>query len=167
MTIRVEPIRKQITIECGQEHAFKVFTAGMGGWWPRAHHIGKVEMKSAVVEPAVGGRVYEVGIDGSECEWGKVLVWDPPRNFTWSWQLTAQWQYDPDFVTTVEVKFVAEGPKRTLVQLEHRDLERYGEAASTIREQLEPGWILTLDDYAKDHPELAASIAKFGDGKAA
>lgn len=150
MTTRVEAIRKQITLECGQEHAFKIFTAGMGRWWPREHHIGKVEMKTAVVEQKVGGRVYEVGVDGSECDWGKVLVWEPPQRFTWTWQLTAQWQYDPNFVTTVEVKFIAEGPKRTLVQFEHRDLERFGDAAAEIREMLDKGWLRTLEVYAKD-----------------
>jgi uncharacterized protein YndB with AHSA1/START domain len=121
----------------------------MGSWWPREHHIGKAEMKTAVVEQKVGGRVYEVGVDGSECDWGKVLAWEPPHRFSWTWQLTAAWKYDPEFVTTIEVKFVAEGARRTLVQFEHRDLERYGEAAAAMREQLDKGWEYMLDVYGK------------------
>ena len=149
MTERIEPIRKEIVVECPQERAFRVFTQKLDTWWPREHNIGLVEMQAALLEERVGGRVYERGIDGSECSWGKVLVWDPPRKLVWTWQITAEWKYDPDFVTEVEVTFQAEGPQRTRVMLEHRDLERYGEAAEAIRKTLDSGWGGTLALFAK------------------
>jgi uncharacterized protein YndB with AHSA1/START domain len=147
----VQPIRKQIMVEAPQERAFRVFTQNIDSWWPREHHIGKAELKSAMLEPRSGGRWYEVGVDGSECEWGKVLVWEPPQRLVLAWQITSEWQYDAKFVTEVEVRFTAEGPKRTRVDFEHRNFERFGDAAQKQREMMdsEGGWGRTLLEFAK------------------
>lgn len=145
----VQPIRKQIMVEAPQERAFRVFTQNIDAWWPREHHIGKAELKSAMLEPRSGGRWYEVGVDGSECEWGKVLVWEPPQRLVLAWQITSEWQYDAKFLTEVEVRFTAEGPKRTRVDFEHRNLERFGKAAQKQREMMDGGWGKMLVDFAK------------------
>lgn len=144
----IAPIRKQIVVEAPQERAFRVFTENLDTWWPREHHIGKAELKEAVLEPRVNGRWYEKGVDGSECDWGKVLVWEPPRKLVLAWQITGMWQFDPTFSTEVEVTFTAEGPKRTLVEFEHRQLERFGESAAATRGMMESGWGKMLDVYA-------------------
>jgi uncharacterized protein YndB with AHSA1/START domain len=138
----VEPVRKQIVVAVSQEQAFRVFTDKIERWWPMEHHIGKSPMKHAMLEPKVSGRWYEIGEDGSECNWGKVLVWNPPSRLVLAWQITAQWQYDANFITEVEVTFTPEGPKQTRVVLEHRDLERFGAAAAEIRKALDGdgGW---------------------------
>ena len=102
-------MRKAISVKAAPERAFRVFTAEMTRWWHPDHHIGKSPLKAAVVEPRAGGRWYEVGEDGSECEWGKVLVWDPPARVVFAWQLTGEWKYDSAFVTEVEVRFIPEG----------------------------------------------------------
>jgi uncharacterized protein YndB with AHSA1/START domain len=104
-----------------------------------------------VLEAGAGGRWYSVCQDGSECDVGKVLVWEPPGRLVLAWQITAQWQYDPSFVTEVEVAFVAEGPKRTRVTLEHRNLERYGDHAAAFRKSIDDagGWGLLLDSFAR------------------
>jgi uncharacterized protein YndB with AHSA1/START domain len=147
----VEAVRKEIVVEAPQERAFRVFTEGLDRWWPRAHHIGKAELKEAVLEPRAGGRWYERGIDGSECLWGKVLVYEPPRRLVLAWQLNAQWQYDETLSTEVEVRFTAEGPRRTRVELEHRDLERFGSQMDAVRKAFESpdGWTGILAEYAK------------------
>jgi uncharacterized protein YndB with AHSA1/START domain len=144
----VEPIRKHITVEAPQERAFRVFTQNMTAWWPKEHHIGSSPLASVALEERVGGRWYEIGQDGSQCDWGKVLAWDPPRKVILAWQLSAEWKYDPALVTEVEVSFTVEGPKRTRVELEHRNLERFGDAALIVREQLAKGWEATLPLYA-------------------
>jgi len=146
-----EPVIKQIVVETSQEHAFRVFTDGIHRWWPREHHIGKSPLKRAVIEPKQGGRWYAICEDDSECDTGRVLAWDPPRRLLLSWQLTAKWEFDPNFITEVEVTFTAEGPKRTRVQLEHRNLERYGEAAPDLRKAIaaKDGWGMTLDLFKK------------------
>lgn len=143
----ISPILKQIVVEAPQERAFRVFTEGLDRWWPREHHIGKVPMAKAVLEERAGGRWYEQGEDGSECDWGRVLVWEPPRKLVLAWQISASWQFDPSLITEVEVTFTAQGPKQTLVVLEHRNLDRYGEAAAALRGMLEPGWVGTLETY--------------------
>ena len=97
----IEPVIKQIVVETSQERAFQVFTDGIDRWWPREHHIGKSPLKRAVIEPQQGGRWYAICEDGTECDTGKVLAWDPPRRVLLAWQLTAKWEYDPSFVTEV------------------------------------------------------------------
>jgi len=145
----VEPVRKQIVVKATQERAFRVFTAGIDRWWPREHHIGTSPLERAVLEERPGGRWYSVSEDGSECDVGKVLSWEPPRRLLLAWQLTADWKYDPAFVTEVEVTFTAQGPNETRVELEHRDLERYGERAQALRKALDSagGWPKIVENF--------------------
>jgi uncharacterized protein YndB with AHSA1/START domain len=126
------PVRRSVSVRTSAEHAFRIFTADIGRWWPASHHVGAAPYKENVLEPHVGGRWYEIGEDGSQCDWGKVLVWEPPTRLVLAWQLDAQYRFDPDFMTEVEVRFTAEAPDRTRVDLEHRMLERYGEAAQRV-----------------------------------
>jgi uncharacterized protein YndB with AHSA1/START domain len=148
---------KELLVEAPQERAFRVFTERFDAWWPREHHIGKAAMKQAVMEGRAGGRWYELGEDGSRCEWGKVLVWDPPRRLVLAWQINGQWQYDAAFETEVEVRFTPEGPRRTRVALEHRNLERFGEAAEQMKQSFsaDGGWssLLTLFARAAEQAE--------------
>jgi len=149
--IDVEPVRKEIVVKASAEHAFRVFTEGMDRWWPRQHHIGKSPLKRAVLEGRAGGRWYSICEDGSECDVGKVLTWDPPHRLVLAWQITANWQYDPSFTTEVQVDFRAQGPKTTKVELEHRDLHRYGAAAEGLRKEIDSdgGWRLIVERFAK------------------
>ena len=147
MTQTVAPIRKQIIVDVPQERAFRVFTENIDVWWPRDHHIGKAALKEAVLEPRENGRWFERGEDGSECDWGKVLVWEPPRKLVLAWQINGAWQYDAGFVTELEVRFTPDGAKRTVVDLEHRDLERFGEGAQHTRDMMDEGWEGSLELY--------------------
>ena len=149
--LNIPSVRKQITVEALPEHAFRVFTEQLDRWWPRGHHIGKSALKTAVLEPRAGGRWYEVGEDGSECDWGRVLVWDPPRRLVLAWQINGQWQFDPNLVTEVEAVFVADGAGRTRVELEHRNLDRFGEFAEPVAKAFDSddGWFGILKQFAK------------------
>jgi uncharacterized protein YndB with AHSA1/START domain len=149
LAITPAPVRKSILVKAPPERAFEVFTTGIGRWWPQSHHIGKAEMQDAIMEPRAGGRWYERGADGSECEWGRVLAWEPPQRVVLAWQLAADWQYDPNLVTEVEVRFTPEG-NGTRVDLEHRNLERFGDHADAVRAQIdsEGGWGLILQLFA-------------------
>ncbi|HEY0412170.1 MAG TPA: SRPBCC family protein [Allosphingosinicella sp.] len=132
------PIRKSLRVRAPREKAFRTFVEGMGGWWLKSHSLLKSPQRDVVIEPRDGGRWYEVSEDGSEQMWGRVLEWTAPERVVLAWQLTADWAYDPDFETTVEVRFTAEGD-HTLVEFEHRDLERYGERAEELRGGYESG----------------------------
>lgn len=141
------PVRKAIRVNAPQARAFEVFTARFGNWWPKSHHIGTAEMKDAIIEPRHGGRWYERGLDGSECQWGEVLVWQPPEKLVLSWHLNGQFKLDDSVESEVEVRFIADGPTATRVELEHRITAT---DAETIRSAVDSpnGWSGLLGHYA-------------------
>ena len=151
-------INKEIVVQASPERAFRVFTENFDSWWPRGHHIGKADMKAAIMEGRPNGRWYELGVDGSECQWGYVIAWEPPRRVVLAWQLNGEWQYDADLVTEVEVTFTPVGAGNTRVELEHRNLERFGEKEEAVRQAIgaEQGWGGLLQLYAKAAQEQAA-----------
>jgi uncharacterized protein YndB with AHSA1/START domain len=152
-TAYVEPVRKTIRVQATPARAFEVFTAGMSRWWMSSHSISptKTPIAAVVIEPRVGGRWYERGTDGSECDWGRVLAWEPPTRLVLAWQIDAQWRFDPALLTEVEVRFDAQASGATEVNLEHRRLERYGDAVAGVRAALASpgGWGGLLEQYAR------------------
>jgi uncharacterized protein YndB with AHSA1/START domain len=146
------PVGGTITVGVPVEHAFRVFTTSFNTWWPPQHHIGEAEMAEAVLEPREGGRWYERGVDGSECDWGRVLAWEPPHRLVLTWQINGLWKYDPDpaHASEVEIRFTADGPEQTTVELEHRLLERVVEGAA-LRDGISGGggWGALLELFAK------------------
>jgi uncharacterized protein YndB with AHSA1/START domain len=152
MMEKIESVKTEVLVETSRERAFQVFVEGIDRWWPRSHHVGKSPLKKGFLEGKEGGRWYSICEDDSVVEIGKVLRYEPPGRLVLAWQLTSEWKFDASFVTEVEVTFVAEGPKTTRVQLEHRDLERYGETAGTLRKSISSpgGWPLILGNFAKD-----------------
>jgi uncharacterized protein YndB with AHSA1/START domain len=102
--------------------------------WPLAYYkIGKANTVDAVIEPRVGGRWHEHGDDGSTCQWGSVLTWEAQSRLVLSWDISADWQYDPTLKTEIEVRFSADGSDRTRVELEHRHLDRHGARRDEMR----------------------------------
>jgi uncharacterized protein YndB with AHSA1/START domain len=149
--IRPAPVRKSIFVNAPQALAFEVFTSGIGRWWPKTHKIGPADLVRPVIEPQAGGRWYELDSDGSECEIGSVAVWDPPARLLLVWQLNAEWKFDSDLATEVEVQFTPEG-SGTRVELEHRYLERLGDTAEGFRDAIDSpgGWSGLLALYADE-----------------
>jgi uncharacterized protein YndB with AHSA1/START domain len=148
-TITPAAVRKTLVVQASPETAFEVFTDGFDRWWPRSHHIGKAELAKAIMEPRAGGRWYEVCVDGSECEWGDVLTWDPPRRLVLAWRLNAQWAYDPDLLTEVEVQFVPVADGQTRIDFEHRGFERMGAGGEAARAGVDgpEGWGAILAEF--------------------
>ncbi|HEY5322185.1 MAG TPA: SRPBCC family protein [Caldimonas sp.] len=145
-------VKKTVLVAASQAIAFEVFTARFAAWWPMpSHHIGQAECVDVVVEPRVGGRWFERGSDGSECDWGRVLTWEPPSRVVLAWQLAANWTFDPSLRTEVEVRFVAVDAGHTRVELEHRGLEAYGPEALAMRDAFASasGWAGMLEHYAE------------------
>lgn len=144
-------VRHEITVSAPQERAFEVFTRDFNRWWPRTHKLGEAELAEAVLEEREGGRWYERDVDGGECEWGTVLVWEPPSRLVLSWQISSDWAYDPDLLTEVEVSFVSAGPDQTRVALEHRGLDAYGDRMEAVRSTIDGpgGWPGVLEKFAQ------------------
>jgi uncharacterized protein YndB with AHSA1/START domain len=130
----LEPVRTETTVPLSPAEAFKLFTDGLDRWWVRGHHIGDAPLLQAVLEGHVGGRWYEIGEDGSECDWGRVLAWEPPTRLVLAWQINAEWKYDAGLVTEVEVGFSDLGDGSTRVTLEHRNLDRFGPSALKMQQ---------------------------------
>lgn len=130
----VEPVRVSVTVAASIERAWAVYTDGYGSWYPREHFIGAGPADTVLIEPYVGGRWYEKQPDGTEPEWGRVLAWEPPGRLVLSWTVGGDWKHDPDpaHASEVEVRFTAEAPDRTRVDVEHRGIERHGDGAASI-----------------------------------
>src|SRR5262245_59357575 len=135
------------------DETFRLFSKGSGTWFPREYNLLPVDISERVFETRVGGHVYDRGVDGSECHWARVLAYEPPRRVLISWDINAQWQIEADVKKTseVEVLFIAEGPARTRVELEHRNLERHGEGWEQMRDAVggEGGWPGCLRKFAE------------------
>jgi uncharacterized protein YndB with AHSA1/START domain len=149
-----ETVRRSITVDAPVERAFEVFTSGMTNWWPLdSHHIGEQDAAEVVVEPRAGGRWFERAADGSECEWGRIVAWEPPGRVVFGWYLGPGWIYDPDPAksTEVEVLFISEGAK-TRVEVEHRGFEVHGDRGDELRTGVaaEGGWGSLLELFAKN-----------------
>jgi uncharacterized protein YndB with AHSA1/START domain len=157
LEIQPAPVKRSIVVKASAERAFSVFTNNIGRWWPPSHSIGATPPTNVIVEPRAGGRCYEVGTDGGECEWGKILLWEPPQRLVLGWQINANWKYDPTFLTEVEVTFTPVTNLETRVDLEHRNLERYGDQAGRIRDAIgsDSGWLGILKSFV--------SYAQLGD----
>jgi uncharacterized protein YndB with AHSA1/START domain len=156
VTIRPAPVRKTVVVAADPQTSFEVFTARIHTWWPRTHTIGRGALARVVIEPKVGGRWYGVDEDGTETDWGDVLTWDPPRRLVLAWRIAADWRYDPDLLTEVEVTFdaVVAG---TEVRLEHRHLERMGDAADAARGKFDSpnGWTAIIGLFASEAAQAA------------
>lgn len=125
-------VESSIVVDVPIEKAFSVFTEGIGTWFPAEYNLLDVEIAERVFEPRVGGQIYDRGTDGTECRWARVLAYDPPNGVTFSWDISPRWEIesDPERTSEVEVRFVAETPERTRVELEHRHLDRHARAGS-------------------------------------
>jgi uncharacterized protein YndB with AHSA1/START domain len=151
LTITIAPVRKSIRVNASRDHAFEVFTSGLGRWWPRDHGIGKTPPKGAVMETRLGGRWYELAEDGTETTVGKIIVWEPPQRFVMTWDINSQWQPDSTVSSEVEVNFIAEGANATRVELEHRKFEQMGaEPGEKMRRDVNGGWPGLLERFKSE-----------------
>jgi uncharacterized protein YndB with AHSA1/START domain len=145
-------VRRSVVVEAPPEKAFATFTERLGDFKPPEHNLLSVPIQSTVFEPRVGGHIYDRGVDGSECRWARVLVFEPPDRVVFSWDISPRWQLedDPANASEVEVRFVPEGSGRTRVELEHRNLDRHGPGWESVRDGVggPDGWPLYLDRFA-------------------
>ena len=145
-------VRTEIVVDAPIERAFDVFTRRFDQIKPREHNMLGVDIAETIFEPRAGGRIYDRGTDGSECEWASVIAYEPPDRVVFSWNVSPHWQVetDPARRSEVEVRFIAEGTARTRVELEHRHLDRHGDGWEGLRDGVAApdGWPLYLGRYA-------------------
>jgi uncharacterized protein YndB with AHSA1/START domain len=154
VTVRLDhaPVRRAVIVRTPVEEAFTVFTEEIDAWWPRTHHIGGSPMRRIVMEGRAGGRCYTQHVDDTECDWGQVLVWEPPHRFVFAWRITHEWRSQPglDRCSEVEVRFraVAGG---TRVEVEHRGFDRHGPGGDVMRSAVDAqnGWTTVLARFTE------------------
>jgi uncharacterized protein YndB with AHSA1/START domain len=145
-------VRRQVLVNAPISEAFKVFTERFGDFKPREHNLLRAPIAETIFEPRVGGHIYDRAVDGTECRWARILAFEPPDRVVFSWDISPQWQVEPhpDLTSEVEVRFVAEAPERTRVELEHRNIDKHGPGWESVRDGVdnESGWPLYLQRYA-------------------
>lgn len=151
-TLPPTTVRASVVVDAPIDRAFQVFTEDFGRFKPPEHNMLGVEIAETVFEPHAGGALYDRGVDGSECRWARVLAYEPPNRLVLSWDISPQWQVepDPDRTSEWEVRFSAESPERTRVDIEHRHLDRHGEGWEGVGSGVggDEGWPLYLHRYA-------------------
>jgi uncharacterized protein YndB with AHSA1/START domain len=145
-------VRKVIVVRASVERAFSVFTERFGDFKPPEHNLLGAPVVETTFEPRVGGHIVDRAEDGSECRWARILAYEPPGRVVFSWDIGPTWQIEPNAENTseVEVRFAADGPDRTKVELEHRHIDRHGPGWESVRDGVDSdgGWPLYLDHYA-------------------
>ena len=145
-------VRKQVVVDAPIKRAFSVFTDRFGDFKPPGHNLLGAPIAETVFEGRVGGSIVDRAVDGSECRWARILAYEPPARVVFSWDISPQWQVetDPELTSEVEVRFVAEGPDRTRVELEHRHLDRHGPGWQSVSDGVDgdQGWPLYLARFA-------------------
>ncbi|MGA7327606.1 MAG: SRPBCC family protein [Rhodomicrobium sp.] len=150
-TTEIAPVVKTIRVKAPIAHAFDVFTSGLTRWWPYNHGIGKKPIQKVMMEPRPAGRWLEISEDGTETTVATITLWDPPHRLVLLWQVNAKWQPDKSMKSEVDVRFTAEGPNATLVELKHHKFETMGaEAGASMRKDVDGGWPGLMERFAQE-----------------
>jgi uncharacterized protein YndB with AHSA1/START domain len=157
----VEPVRHHVVVNTSIARAFDLFITRFDAVKPREHNLLSVPIAETVFDPYAGGHIYDIGVDGSRCQWARVLAFEPPSRVVFTWDISPTWQIEHDLTKTseVEVRFIAESGERTRVELEHRHLERHGDSWRSVADGVdgEAGWPLYLARYAEQVETAVAS----------
>lgn len=146
-------VRRQIVVNAPIDRAFATFVDRFGDFKPKEHNLLASPLTTTTFEPKVGGNIYDIAEDGSECRWARILAYEPPDRVVFSWDISPYWQLetDPGHASEVEVCFVGESSERTCVELVHRNLERHGDGWQGVHDGVadDAGWTLYLARYAE------------------
>src|SRR3954453_12805815 len=146
------PIEGKTTVNVPVAQAFTVFTDSFTAWWPHQYHIGQSDVAEVILESHEGGRWYERGVDGTECDWGRVLAWEPPARVLFTWQINGNWQFDPDptHASEIEGRFRADPPPTPPVVLNALSLGfPIGGEGSDGATRSGGGWLVLLDSHRR------------------
>ena len=150
-TVIIAPVRKTIRVNAPIAHTFEVFTSGLTRWWPHNHGVGNKPIAKVLMEPRLGGRWLEISQDGTETPVATITVWEPPHRLVMVWQINARWQPDAAMKSEVDVRFTADGPDATRVELTHHKFETMGaEAGASMRKDVDGGWPGLIEHFARE-----------------
>jgi uncharacterized protein YndB with AHSA1/START domain len=139
----IEPLRLTFDVDCSADHAFATWTSRIDTWWPADHTASGEPSAVIVLEPALGGRLFERASGGVEHDWGRVTLWEPPRRFAYTWHL----RRSAEDATDVEITFTELDPGRARVEIRHSGWERLGAEGQTWRDRNSGGWRTLLPHF--------------------
>jgi uncharacterized protein YndB with AHSA1/START domain len=139
----IEPLRLSFVIGCSPEHAFEVWTTRVSTWWPKAHSVSGSPDTLVVLEPHLGGRLFERTPDGVEVDWGEITLWSPPLRLGYLWHI----HRDRSDATDVELTFVDLGNGTTRLDIVHSGWERLGAEGASWREANTGGWSALMPNF--------------------
>jgi len=147
--VAIAPVRKTVHVKVPIAHAFETFTSGLTRWWPHDHGVGKKPIQKVMMEPRLGGRWLEISQDGTETLVATITLWEPPHRVVMVLQINAKWQPDAAMKSEIDVRFTADGPDATDVELVHHRFETLGaEAGASMRGDVDRGWPGLLARFA-------------------
>lgn len=144
-------VRHSVQVPKSVEETFGLFVDTLDEWWPAAYTWSQDVLQEMVIEPEVNGRCYERGPHGFTCDWGRVLIWQPPHHLQFTWQISPRREPvpNPAKASEVDIHFEADGPNQTQVVLEHRHFDRHGEGSEKYQEMMDSpqGWPYILRQF--------------------
>lgn len=147
----IAPVLKTVRVKAPVARTFEVFTSGLTRWWPHNHGVGKKPIRKVMIEPHLGGRWLEISEDGTETSVATITLWEPPHRLVLIWQINAQWKPDKTMKSEVDVRFTADGPDATQVELLHHKFETMGaEAGASLRGDVDRGWPGLIEHFARE-----------------
>jgi len=139
----IDPLRIRFDVGCPPTRAFELWTAETKLWWPTSHTVSARPGVDVVIEPGIGGRIYERTPEGEEHDWGQVTGWDPPRQISYLWHL----RQDRADATEVEITFATADRAGTRISIEHRGWDALGTRGADQRELNQRGWTGLLPHF--------------------
>jgi Activator of Hsp90 ATPase homolog 1-like protein len=131
-----EPLRLSFGVSCRAVDAFDMWTRGISMWWPTNHTVSGDRDALVIIEPQVGGRIFERAPWGAEFDWGWITRWQPPLVFAYRWHIASL----ADTATEVEIRFIEQEDRTTLVEIEHSGFDALGAEGPLRRDGNRVGW---------------------------
>jgi uncharacterized protein YndB with AHSA1/START domain len=139
----IDPLQIVFDVGSPLEQTFELWTARTSSWWPTTHTVSAQPGVEVIIEPGVGGRIFERTPEGEEHDWGQVTVWEPPSRISYLWHL----RQNREDATEVEITFAASKGEGTTVAIVHRGWDRLGTRAQEGREANRHGWAGVLTPF--------------------
>jgi uncharacterized protein YndB with AHSA1/START domain len=141
-----ETLEVSFEVACSVEHAFELWTSRIDNWWPADHTVSGSADADVFMQGGVGGRIFERTSEGVEHEWGEITAWEPPSLLGYVWHIGRE----RSSATEVQIRFVAQGPTSTRIEIEHSGWDRFGSEASEMRDRNQIGWRTVVPHFLNE-----------------
>ncbi len=144
-------VKRSTAVQVPVEQAFQFFISSFEEWWPAEFTWSQDVLEGITIESGVGGLCSELGPHGFRCDWGRLLVWEPPAHLVIAWQIAPSRAPEPNpaKASEVDVRFEAAGAGATRVTVQHRGFESHGGDWQAYRDGMAVGWKHVLDAYSR------------------